>query len=211
MPWQTTHPSLLIRLHDGSDHSAWRDFDAQYGELIVRYCLSQGLQYCDAEDVRQIVMLSLSKALPKFQYLPQRGHFRSYLGVVVRRAISQYRRHQCPTWLQLSLDKEEWNHPSSSVESHWSLADTDGLDASWEVEWVRHHYRRAMHIIRATQDPRSVEVFEQLVAGRTPREVATDCNVSEALVHKTKQRMRDRLKAIIQQQILQESQVRDGP
>ncbi|MCA9752374.1 MAG: sigma-70 family RNA polymerase sigma factor, partial [Gemmatimonadetes bacterium] len=87
MIWHTTRPSLLLRLRDPSDRRSWAEFDARYGELIVRYCLRRGLQLADAEDVRQEVLVSLASALKTFEYSPERGRFRGYLGRAVRNAI----------------------------------------------------------------------------------------------------------------------------
>lgn len=67
-----------------------------------------------------------------------------------------------------------------------------------------------MHTIRATQEPKSVEAFGLLVAGRSVREVAAECGFREEAVQKIKQRMRDRLKAIIQDQVRREDEVIDG-
>ena len=199
MPWHTTHPSLIARLQTGSDHAAWRDFDSQYGELLVRFCMKQGLQFTDAEDVRQTVMLNLSRAMPKFQYSPERGRFRSYLGQVVRHAISNFLRHNCPGEPTFALDTVEPPRSPDYV-----------LEDGWEREWVHHHFRRAMHLIRATQDPTSVAAFELLVAGRSIQDVAGECGLSVDAVHKVKQRMRARIKEIIQEQVRREDGESDG-
>src|SRR4029453_702314 len=138
MLWQTTRPSLLSRLRDNSDNAAWNEFDRQYGDLLVRYCRGRGLPFSDAQDVRQMVMLGLARAMPKFRYMPERGLFRSYLGQVVRRAVWHFRQRNCPNLGLVSLDSAEPAGP-----------DLEQLDESWEREWVRHHLRRAMHSIRA--------------------------------------------------------------
>ena len=145
-----------------------------------------------------MVMLGLARAMPKFRYMPERGLFRSYLGQVVRRAVWHFRQRNCPNRGLVSLDSVEPAGP-----------DLERLDESWEREWVRHHLRRAMHSIRATQDPKGVEAFEQLVAGHSIREVAADYGMSEASLQKLKQRMRDRLKSLIQQQIQRENEIID--
>src|SRR5262245_43365444 len=90
MGHDTTRPSLLSRVRDTGNRSAWRDFDDRYGALIVHYCRACGLQHSDAEDVRQVVMLNLARSLPNFRYSRERGRFRSYLGRVVRNAVSQH-------------------------------------------------------------------------------------------------------------------------
>ncbi|MCA9253978.1 MAG: sigma-70 family RNA polymerase sigma factor, partial [Phycisphaerales bacterium] len=78
----TTRASLLLRIRDPDDQRAWREFDGAYGELIVRYCRARGLQLVDAEDVRQLVMLNLSRSIPRFEYQPEVGRFRDYLRTI---------------------------------------------------------------------------------------------------------------------------------
>ncbi len=73
MSSSTTSPTLLSRVRNPADKVAWREFDARYGEMIVRYGRRRGLQHADAEDIRQIVMVRLSKALLAFNYSPRRG------------------------------------------------------------------------------------------------------------------------------------------
>ena len=83
----TTHASLLIRLRDGADSAAWKEFHERYGELIRGFARRRDLQAADCDDVAQEVMLSLSKAMPGFRYDPCKGKFRSYLKTVTLRAI----------------------------------------------------------------------------------------------------------------------------
>ena len=90
MDHDLTRPSLLSRVRDGSDQAAWREFEAKYRELLMRYCRARGLQQSDADDVRQLVMMNLAQSLRNFEYSPEKGRFRSYLGRVVRNSISRY-------------------------------------------------------------------------------------------------------------------------
>ncbi len=90
MDHDVTQPSLLSRVRDGSDQAAWREFEAKYRELLMRYCRARGLQQSDADDVCQLVMMNLAQSLRNFEYSPEKGRFRSYLGRVVRNSISRY-------------------------------------------------------------------------------------------------------------------------
>lgn len=187
----TTHPTLLSRVRDHEDHGAWREFDARYRELILRFCRRKGLQQSDAEDVRQIVMLSLARALRTFEYQPARGRFRGYLGRVVANAI--HRQHRRPRPEHQGLD--------THVASRLGDEDPARLEAEWEEEWMHHHYRLAMNTVRETADPKSVAVFERLLAGDPTDRVARDFSMTRDAVHKVKQRLRDRLKALVAEQI----------
>ncbi len=193
----TTSPSLLSRVRDAADEVAWREFDGRYGELIVRFCCRCGLQHPDAEDIRQVVMTKLAKALRSFHYSRERGRFRSYLGCVVRNEVARHFSHP--------------NAPSSEVDTD----DVDAVDSAchpelseeqWEREWVHHHLRLAMMTIRETFDARSVEVFECLLRGDSVDSAAGSFSMTTQAVHKVKQRIRSRLKQIVAAQIRDEEE-----
>jgi RNA polymerase sigma-70 factor (ECF subfamily) len=180
---QTTRPSLLVRLRRDDDDAAWIDFDRQYGELILRYCLCRGLQPSDAEDVRQRVLMGLVQVMPSFEYAPERGRFRGYLWRVVQNAI--HRHFKCPNRSVITLDKEEL-----------ALIAEDGAgeDDLWEREWMNHHVRRAMRFVRQTVGRRTMDVFDRLLAGRTVAQVASEMNMTREAVQKIRERVRDRLR-----------------
>lgn len=184
-----THASLLSRVRNPADHAAWLEFERCYRDLLVRYCRARGLQPADADDVTQTILITLARRLRDFEYDPQRGRFRDYLGRIVRHAVYAHasRRGALPDGL-----------PSGLLAT---LPADDTQDAAWEREWVSHHYRRAMATLRATFEPRSVEVFDQLLAGATIETVAQAYELSTQAVHKIKQRIRDRLQEVIAEQI----------
>jgi RNA polymerase sigma factor (sigma-70 family) len=192
MAWITTRPSLLSRIRESDDQTAWVEFDRRYSNLILRYCIRYGLSYSDAEDVRQTVLMNLARALKRFEYDAKRGRFRSYLGRVVRNAIT--RTSTRPNRAEIALSSSE---PEA-------MAEAAEAEKRWEAEWVAHHLRTAMRSVRQTFDPRSVQAFELLLAGRTPAEIATHLDLSADAVHKIKQRIRGRLQELIAEQIDEE-------
>jgi RNA polymerase sigma factor (sigma-70 family) len=189
MSHETTHPSLLARLRCASDTLAWRDFDRRYGALIMRYCARRGLQQSDAEDVRQVVMMSLTQTMPAFRYDPSLGRFRDYLGRTVTHAIIRHRQRQ---GRELSLDHQ--------VSGQLPAAEED----AWRREWMLHHYRQALRVVREDVDARSIEVFECLLCGETVDETAGRFSMTTAAVYKIKQRIRDRLRRQILRQLCEE-------
>ena len=194
MNHETTQPSLLLRVRNPDDQAAWREFDEKYHGLILGYCRVRGLQPSDAEDVRQSVMLNLTRFLPQFDYQPSTGKFRYYLGRAVKNAIAQHFARQKGG--NAALD--------TAVLATVPASDEVEADALWEHEWVDHHYRLAMKTIRETFEPRSVQIFEELLSGQSPEEAAAKFGLNAAAVYKIKQRVRDRLKELIDVQVKDE-------
>ena len=194
MASETTHPSLLSRVRATDDQEAWRDFDEKYRELIVRYARARGVQPADAEDVRQLVMVGLSRALTKFQYRPEIGRFRDYLRRAVRNAI--HKTLSC----QRSERQALWDEELIELAG----ADPDEPDDAWEREWMHHHFRQAMRRASASFAPESLAIFSDLSAGIPVETVCESHGVRRDAVYKTKQRIRDALRALIAEQIRDE-------
>ena len=189
---ESTHPSLLSRVRSSEDEQAWREFDARYRSLILRYCRARKLQSAEADDVRQIVMLSLAKYLRSFQYKPELGRFRDYLRRVVENAIRRY-----------ATNRDR--HSAALIDAeHLDLVEDEGPpghESLWEEEWVRHHYRQALAVVREHASEQSVAVFQELLSGRSPEQVANHFGMTIQAVYQVRQRMRKRLQAQIARQL----------
>ena len=192
MPSETTSPTLLARVGNPADSGAWREFDARYGELILRYCRGWGLQHADADDIRQIVMVRLARALPGFRYEPRRGRFRAWLGRIVRNELIRAAGRPRPPASGVDIDE-----PS------------DPAPEDWEREWMHHHLRLAMQTLRAGFEARSLEVFERLLSGQSVEHVAAAFEMSTQAVHKVKQRICHRLQTIVADQIRDEERMHE--
>jgi RNA polymerase sigma-70 factor, ECF subfamily len=192
-----TRASLLSRVRNSTDEAAWREFEALYHDLLVRFCRRRGLQEADAADVVQTVMTNLVKALPRFAYDPKRGRFRDYLYRCTDHAIARWATERnragrpTPGTMALVTAAEE---PVDRGEA-WPV---------WEEEWMAHHYRLAMKTIRQTFETRSVEVFDRSIAGETVAELAAATGMSEQAVHKVRQRIKARMEELIAAQIAAE-------
>jgi RNA polymerase sigma-70 factor (ECF subfamily) len=79
-----TRPSLLLRIRDPRDAEAWLTFVDVYGRLVYRHCRSLGLRHEDAENVTQEVFAQVSRSIRGFEYSPELGRFRDWLGTVAR-------------------------------------------------------------------------------------------------------------------------------
>ncbi len=187
-----TRRTLLERLKDPDDDAAWRTFDAQYRGLILGYARRRGLQWADAEDVRQRVMLALAERLPRFRYDPSRGRFRDYLGVAVRNAVGRHLVRGRPL---ARLTEAGDDLRDAAVE--------DDVDA-WEHEWMLHHYRMAMRRLRADLEDDRAVLLDALLGGAALGDIARDHGSTLHAVSKFKRRVRDRLRALVEQQLRDE-------
>lgn len=199
MPHEATQPSLLLRLRNPEDEDAWREFSAKYRDLVIGYCRRRGVQPADCDDILQMVWMNLAKGLRSFEYDPTLGRFRDYLRRVVRSAIARH--FSRPNPARCALD--------TTMLAVTPAGDTDN-DPHWEAEWVDHHYRLAMETVRRTFDARSVAIFDLLLAGDTVAALARTFSTTEQAIHKIKQRIRDRMVVLVEQQIRAEDQTHEA-
>ncbi|HWL94928.1 MAG TPA: sigma-70 family RNA polymerase sigma factor [Phycisphaerae bacterium] len=190
-PATTTHATLLARIADPGDPTAWGEFCAQYEEMIRAFARRQGVVGANADDIVQEVLLSLTKALPGFEYNPAKGKFRSYLKTVVVRAIIRRRQREFGV-VQLG-DVDEASRVACADEK---------LDAAWEEEWRQQHLRRAMRTVEAEFNATDLGCFRAyVVEGEDTEAVAKRFGVSASQVYGAKHRILARLKALIAVQV----------
>jgi RNA polymerase sigma-70 factor (ECF subfamily) len=199
--WTQTRSSLITRLRDSRDEQAWRRFDQLYGPVIVRYACRRGLALADAEDVRQIVLLSLVRAMPGFEYRRDKGRFRSYLGRAVGNAIQRLRAkpHRSREWLTDDLALLP------------AATEPFEPDEAFEREWSDHHLRTAMEHLRRTVSPQSMRIFARLLEGASVETVADELGATSEAVRKVRLRIRERLQRQVREQIAAEERLLDAP
>lgn len=189
---KSTRLTLLIRLRDGEDESAWREFEEAYRDLLLRYCRRRGLQPADAEDAVQLVFTGLAQALPRFVLDPARGRFRDYLFRCTRNGI--FRWSQRPGRDASQLDSDT----GTALEG----GEVDPAEAAhWDEEWIAHHYRTALARVRTMLEPASVEIFDRSLGGATVEDLARAFGVTASAVYKARQRVRARLEELIVEQV----------
>ncbi len=179
-----TKPSLLMRLRDAADDSAWRTFVETYAPLLYRWCRREGLQDADAADVSQEALLQVVRSIRTFAYQPQRGRFRNWLCLVVRRRLSRFR------------EQQGRGDEAGSAEAELALeqADAAPADPEWTAEFNAQVLRVALEQIRPEFEAATWQVFEQTwVAGRSAAEAAAQAGLSVQAAYVAKHRVLKRL------------------
>jgi RNA polymerase sigma-70 factor (ECF subfamily) len=190
---RTTRATLLARLAEGVDPRAWREFHDRYSELIRNFARRTGQQPADCDDIVQEVLLILARTMPRFEYDPARGRFRGYLKTITVRAI--FRRLRQTRRVRALED-------DGAVPADPSTAE---IGASWEIEWRRHHVRRAMRRLESEfNDSDRLAFAEYALSDRPAGDVASELGMTVNQVYQAKSRILRRLSEVIAEQTADE-------
>jgi RNA polymerase sigma factor (sigma-70 family) len=177
---QLTRASLLLRVRSGSDQAAWSEFVEIYGPVVFGYCRMRRLQDSDGADVTQNVLIRLSKAMPSFEYRPELGRFRDWLGKVVYRELLRH-----------------WNAQKRQDQSPMSELETDSVEADgdWGDYFQSEVLRVSLEKIRPEFEPQTMSLFQAAwLDDKAASEVATEFQVSIDKVYVAKSRVLKRLR-----------------
>jgi RNA polymerase sigma factor (sigma-70 family) len=178
---QPTRPSLLIRIRDPRDGAAWEAFVETYLPMIYRYARRMGLQDADAADVSQDVLSEVSRCIRAFEYQPERGRFRDWLGLLVRRRIFR-------------VLKQKDRDPADPVEEESDAIERNPADVEWNDEFNARILVAAMEKARPHFEPRTWQAFEGVwVENRRAVDVAADLNLPIEMIYTAKSRVLKRL------------------
>jgi RNA polymerase sigma-70 factor (ECF subfamily) len=176
-----TRPSLLVRIRDAQDKDSWLMFVDIYAPLVYRYCRRRNVQDADAVDVVQEVMADVARCIGTFDYQPQRGRFRDWLGTVTRRRLARF-------WNKkkravVAVDGE-------TVAQEMERMAVPAADAEWTEEFNTRIVKIALERIQQHFEPTTWQAFERVWLQNQPSsEVAAQLNLPIGAVYKAKSRV----------------------
>ncbi len=171
----STSISLLRRLREPSPEPAWQRFVDLYAPLIFYWGRSQGLNATDAGDLVQEVLTVLIVKLPEFQYDPAL-RFRGWLRTVTLNKARDFQRRQS-------------TQPRTSNESLPDVA-AEGADLFEEAEYQKYLIRRALELMQSDfQETTWKACWNQIVEGRSAKEVGQELGISANAAHVAKCRV----------------------
>jgi RNA polymerase sigma factor (sigma-70 family) len=181
-----TSPSLLVRIRDAQDVASWRTFVDLYAPLIYRYCRRRGLQDADAADVGQEVLLQVARSIRTFEYQPERGRFRDWLGTVIHGKLVRWReKHGRDVNGAAGPDSEQFLAGVVSPEA----------DTEWAAQFHAHVLGAALERIRPRFEPATWRAFELTwVEDRPAAEAAAAAGLQVAAVYVAKSRVLKQLR-----------------
>ncbi|HEV3167884.1 MAG TPA: sigma-70 family RNA polymerase sigma factor [Isosphaeraceae bacterium] len=186
-----THRSLIVKLRDPADSTAWCEFVAIYEPLIYQLARRKGLQDADAHDLCQEVFRAVAGAVERWD--PDRGSFRGWLSRIARNLLINF-----VTRRQFQLRGSGATSVQELLEAQPS-ADPSAT-ALFEAEYQRHAFRWAAEEVRGQFAPTTWQAFWQTaVENRPPDKVAAELRLSVGAVYVARSRVLARLKRRIEQ------------
>jgi len=170
-----------MRLRDGQDSGAWAMFLEVYTPLIYRYCRRRHLQEADAAEVAQEVLLQVNRSIGSFEYQPERGRFRDWLGSVVRSKLSRFFRRNLPST----------NEDSLTI----ARASNKHEDADWIDHFNNDLLQTTLARIEKDFEPHTWQAFSKVwIDNVTAADTARELSIPVAMVYVAKSRVLKRLK-----------------
>jgi RNA polymerase sigma-70 factor (ECF subfamily) len=174
-----TRPSLLFRIRDPADAAAWKTFVDTYGPLVYRHGRRRGLQDADAADLTQEVLSQVARGIANFDYQPQRGRFRDWLGTVTRRSLGRF---------TAKLGK------LPACDEGLERVEAPQADSEWTADFNARVLESALERIRPNFEPATWRIFELVwIENRSSVATADELGVPVETVYVAKSRVLKRL------------------
>ncbi len=189
MTAEKTSASLLLRIRDRCDESAWGDFLKAYMPLIYSYGLKHGLQDPDAADLSQETMRRVVGSIGAFEYDPVKGSFRGWLLTVARNELRRMKSRLDAT--MIGTGKTDVVH---LLESEPTRAEED----KWEKEYQLHLFHWAVKQVKAEFRESTWKAFCLTVMDNMPVEQASQqLSLSPGAIYIARSRVLARIRDLI--------------
>ncbi|MCP4177163.1 MAG: sigma-70 family RNA polymerase sigma factor [bacterium] len=158
-----TRVTLLNKVKDKKDDSAWKEFYDFYWELITNWAKFFGCSDSMAKDIFQETIIGLIKNMPDFNYDVGKGRFRSFLKTIVRRrVIDAFRREG--KYVSLSDDAISDDKKNSGVLNLDMLkSSSSNKNAEDDIIWLESLIKSSIRICAMKVDPITYQSFRMYV------------------------------------------------
>jgi len=208
-----TRPSLLARLKDWSQQTAWREFDQDYAPLFRNVARKAGLTDAEADEVAQETLIAVAKKIGEFKHAGNRGSFRAWVYQQLRwRIADQFRAraraspHHEPRPLTPSLSPGGAEGAPESGQGKIDEATTAGsfehasgaaspevdpaFERLWVAEWEQHLRQYALARVKRQVSARQFQLFDlHVLQGLSVRVAARAAGTTMAAVYMAKSRL----------------------
>jgi len=182
-----TPASLLYRLRQPEEVTAWARFVDLYTPLLFHWAKKLGQQESDCADLVQDVFLILWRKLPEFEYDSGKS-FHAWLKTIF---LNRYRSH---------LRKHAAAHVNSPGLSGADFTVADFSDQLADEDDTRYLIQQAFRLIQSEFSMLQQQVFrEYVLEEQSPEIVAKRLGISSGTVYGIKSKILSRLRQELQQ------------
>lgn len=182
-----TRMTLIQRIKNAQDESAWKEFVAVYQNYVYVVVRNLNIGHHDAEEIVQKVFTKVLDKIPQFNYLPHKGKFRHWLCAIIRNMVID---------LQRTKNTEKRSMEKLSEDSCVSSAEIviPDIEIIAEREWRNYLANMALEHARKELTPLEIECFISHAREKTPREIAAELSIAENTVYIYCRRVKDFIK-----------------
>lgn len=184
-----TRASLLVKLRDHQNASAWQDFTDLYTPVIRKTALRMGLQVADVENVVQEVLLAVSQSIDQWLDNPQRGSFRGWLSRIAKNKT-------------LDLLTRKATRPENGISREWDAipAAIPSLSSCWDQEYRWELFvQAAKHVREAVAEATWQAFWLSTIENQPAGDVARQLGVRQGTVYLSRCRVLDRIRKLVKQ------------
>ena len=183
-----TRHSLLLRLNEADDETAWPTFVQIYERAIYGFARKRGLQDSDARDVTQQVLIAVHNQITKWDSNPDKGSFRGWIFQVASNH----------TMKMLRSKRREKLEFTPEVTADLVNSDTD--PSVFIVEYRRQVFLWAAGALQDRFQPSTWKAFVRTgVQGESGEKVARDLDMTIGAVYAAKCRVMAQLREMVDQ------------
>lgn len=176
-----TRPSLLLRIRDPHDATAWEVFDSIYRPMLRRYAIGRGPSDAEAEDIAQQCVADVHRKIGEFEYDPAKGRFKGWLKTMVANRVRNHWR-----------DRRERQADTRLFERN--AASEPSPDERFEQLWMHEHLWHRFRAIQREVDQSTSRAFEGYVLRLRPiDEVCEELGLTVQNVYTIKWRLTEKV------------------
>ena len=183
-----TNATLLQRVKNQYDDKSWEEFNDFYRPYIYMIVRGLNIRHHDTEELVQMILIKTWKNLPKFEYDPEKGNFRSWLRRVTVNSVRNY--VVTKAYKQQSLDALEEQKGYVYREEEFQPTE---IEAVADREWENYIFNMAWENVKDNFNEKIQSVYEQLLQDIDPEIIAKNIDIKRNTVYIYRKRIQEKL------------------
>lgn len=183
-----TNATLLQRVKNQYDDKSWDEFNDYYRPYIYMIVKGLNMRHHDALELTQLILIKTWKNLPKFEYNPDKGCFRSWLRRVAVNSVRNY--VVTKAYKQVSLDALEEQEGHTYSEDEFTESEIEKVA---DREWENYIFDMAWTNIKDKFNDKIQAVYEELLQDIDPEKIADNIGIKRNTVYVYRKRVNEKL------------------